>query len=216
MRPMAAVSLVFGALAALSVMIWSHAQPRERVWEDGEEHGPWTVLYAGYGQVTGGERGIVLEPRAATAPQRTHAALVHTTEECLDPDVELTVHTEKQLRQGSPPNPWEVAWVLWNFRDDTHFYAVALKPNGWEVSKQDPAYPGNQRFIATGDERRFPIGRDYRVRISHAWPEMSISVDGEHLVTVVDEERPYRGGAIGLYTEDARVRFADVNVHTCT
>jgi len=216
MRPMAAPALVLGLLATASLLVWSsHAQPDDELWADGEQHGQWTVLYAGYGPLTGGPAGIVLQPRAAQAPDVTHAALVHTTDSCLDPDVELTVHTEEQLRRNDPANPWEVGWVLWNFRDDTHFHAVALKPNGWEVSKQDPAYPGDQRFLATGDEPRFPIGHDYTVRITHDWPEMSVAVDGEHLVTVVDDERPYRGGAIGLYTEDARVRFTDVTLHDC-
>lgn len=42
-----------------------------------------------------------------------------------------------------------------NFR----FYALCLKPNGWEVSKQDPAYKGGQRFLKSNtdtDPRKFP------------------------------------------------------------
>lgn len=180
-------------------------------WADGEEHGQWSVLYTGYGHVVGTDQHVVLEPKAAASPDITHGSLVHTTETYQDPDFEITMRTEEQVREGSP-NVWEVGWVLWNFRDDEHFYAVALKPNGWEVSKQDPAYPGNQRFIATGDDRKFPIGQDYKVRVEHDWPRMTVSVDGQELATVVDEERPYRGGAIGLYTEDARVRFQDLTI----
>lgn len=73
----------------------------------------------------------------------------------------------------SKPNPWEVGWLLWCFSPDpTHpydpsptsnsnfrFYALCLKPNGWEVSKQDPSYKGGQRFLksnADTDPRRFP------------------------------------------------------------
>lgn len=72
----------------------------------------------------------------------------------------------------SLPNPWEVGWLLWCFSPDpTHpydpsptsnsnfrFYALALKPNGWEVSKQDPSYKGGQRFLksnADTDPRKF-------------------------------------------------------------
>ena len=71
------------------------------------------------------------------------------------------------------PNPWEVGWLLWCFSPDpTHpydpsptsnsnfrFYAVVLKPNGWEVSKQDPSYKGGQRFLKSNDAkdpRKFP------------------------------------------------------------
>lgn len=73
----------------------------------------------------------------------------------------------------SEPNPWEVGWLLWCFSPDpTHpydpsptsnsnfrFYAVVLKPNGWEVSKQDPSYKGGQRFLKSNDAKdpcRFP------------------------------------------------------------
>ena len=73
----------------------------------------------------------------------------------------------------SKPNPWEVGWLLWCFSPDpTHpydpsptsnsnfrFYALCLKPNGWEVSKQDPSYKGGQRFLksnADTDPRKFP------------------------------------------------------------
>lgn len=73
----------------------------------------------------------------------------------------------------SKPNPWEVGWLLWCFSPDpTHpydpsptsnsnfrFYALVLKPNGWEVSKQDPSYKGGQRFLKSNtqeDPRTFP------------------------------------------------------------
>jgi hypothetical protein len=73
----------------------------------------------------------------------------------------------------SKPNPWEVGWLLWCFSPDpTHpydpsptsnsnfrFYALCLKRNGWEVSKQDPSYKGGQRFLKSNtdtDPRKFP------------------------------------------------------------
>ena len=92
--------------------------------------------------------------------------------------------TTKQLRNkdntpptkdnpDSKPNPWEVGWLLWCFSPDpTHpydpsptsnsnfrFYALCLKANGWEVSKQDPSYKGGQRFLKSNtaeDPRKFP------------------------------------------------------------
>ena len=140
---------------------------------------------------------------------------MHTTRAYEDADFAITMKTEEQLRQGDP-NVWEVGWVLWNFKDNDHFYAVVLKPNGWEISKQDPAYPGSQRFLATGDDRTFPVGQAYRVEVEQDWPRMTVRVDGRELTTIVDDERPYRGGAIGLYTEDARVRFQALEVNDST
>jgi hypothetical protein len=37
-----------------------------------------------------------------------------------------------------------------------------------------------------------------------------VSVDDRLLATVIDTERPYTAGRIGLYTEDAEVYFDDV------
>lgn len=182
-------------------------------WRDGEQHGRWTVEFTGYGEASGDDQEVVLEPRSAASDDITHGGLVRTTETYQDAAFEITVRTEAQVRAGDP-NVWEVGWVLWNYRDNDHFYAVALKPNGWEISKQDPAYPGKQRFVATGTERTFPVGTDYRVRVEQDWPRMTVSVDGQELATVTDDERPYRGGAIGLYTEDARVRFTGLEILT--
>lgn len=184
-------------------------------WFEGETHGDWTVLYNGYGEVSSDGERITLEPQAAANLDLTHGGLVHTVGQCRDADFSMTVNTESQVREG-PANTWEVGWVLWNFQSDTHFYAVALKPNGWEISKQDPAYPGNQRFLASGDTPKFPIGHDYQVAVTQHNGAMRVTADGEELAVVVDEERPYREGAVALYTEDARVHFSDFDLPDCT
>lgn len=183
-------------------------------WEQGEEHGPWTVRYDGYGLVEGDEDAVVMEPQAAAGQDITHGGLVHTTAQCTDPDFRVTVNTWSQVRQGTP-NPWEVGWVLWDFVDDTHFYAIALKPNGWELTKQDPDYRGSQRFLATGAEPRFPIGRDYEVEVRRRGATMTVHVEGRQLVQFTDEDAPYLGGSVGLYTEDARVRFSGFDLPDC-
>lgn len=201
-----AVALVLAAVAAMN-NLW-----RVQPWADGSTHGRWQVMYTGYGTVKGNDEQVLLEPHAAEAANVTHGALVHTADTFQDADFAVTVRTEEQLRQNDEPNTWEVGWVQWNLRDNDHFYAVALKPNGWEISKQDPAYPGAQRFIASGTERTFPVGKDYRVEITQDWPRMTVTVNGEELATVTDEESPYRGGAIGLYTEDAKVLFHEFEV----
>lgn len=203
------------ALAATTVLgvLWAGDRSGRPAgsWADGEVHGQWRVVFTGYGEVSGDDGAVVLEPRSADSADVTHGGLVVTTGTWANPDFEITVRTEEQVRRGEP-NPWEVGWVLWNHQDNDHFYAVALKPHGWEISKQDPAYPGKQRFLASGTDRQFPLGRDHRVRVEHDGPRATVSVDGAELATVHDEERPYQHGAIGLYTEDARVRFADLEV----
>lgn len=212
-RTRGALLVVSGVLLlALVVLLVSAADRRTQVWDEGETHGAWTVRYNGHSPVRGNAREVVLEPASAASLDQTHGALVHTVPHDRDVSFALTLNTEEQVRQDEP-NTWEVGWVLWSFTDDDHFYAVALKPNGWELSKQDPAYPGKQRFLASGDERLFPIGTDYRVEVRQRGAELAVTVDGQELVRYTDRERPYlQGGAIALYTEDARVRFTDFDL----
>lgn len=207
-----AVVLVFvGGLFGLSLLQGSRGASH-REWAEGGQYGQWQVVYNGYGKVTGNAHEVVLEPNAASHLDATHAALVRTTEVFgNDVEFELTVHTEAQVRSGAP-NPWEVGWVLWNYENDERFYAVALKPNGWEISKQDPAYPGNQRFLLSGENYTFPLNQDHRVRVRHSGHTMSVWADGNFLGEFTDQERPYEGGSIAMYTEDARVRFSNFEV----
>lgn len=209
--------MVIGCAAIVIVVavVWSvMSNNTETAWSQGQTYGEWTVRYTGYGEVTSNGERITLEPQAAADHEITHGGLVHTVGQCRDADFSVSLNTESQVRQGDP-NIWEVGWVLWNFQSDTHFYAVALKPNGWEVSKQDPDYDGNQRFLASGDSPTFPIGKNYRVTVTQENGTMTVSADGQELATITDEETPYREGAIGLYTEDARVHFFDFDLPDC-
>jgi hypothetical protein len=120
--------------------------------------------------------------------------------------IEVRMRTTRQLRRPQP-NPWEVGWLLWHYQDDTHFYYLALKPNGWELGKEDPAYPGNQRYLATGSSPDFALGRWYVVRVSQHGPAIGVTVDGKSLVRVTDTQDPYLSGRVGLYAEDASATF---------
>lgn len=178
-------------------------------WADGSTHGAWYSRYNGYGTVTveaDGDQVLSLSPKAATTSGTTHAALVLSTMRFNDIDFTVQVKTATQLRTPVP-NAWESGWVLWHFTDDTHFYYVALKPNGIEVGKEDPAYPGAQRFLVTLSNPSFAVGHWYTVRVKHVGTTFSIWIDGTLVTTFTDTERPYTGGTVGLYTEDADVHF---------
>jgi Domain of Unknown Function (DUF1080) len=188
--------------------------PGER-WRDGEQHGQWQVEYAGYGTtavlVEGGRHLLSMSPRVAEDAGTTHGGLVTTLAQFENIDVTAQLRTERQLRRQAP-NPWEVAWFVWHYTDDHHFYSVVLKPNGWELGKEDPAYPGSQRYLATGSTPSFPVGVQHTVRVQHVGNEISVWANGNLLTTYRDTERPYRVGRIGLYTEDAHVHFDSVVV----
>jgi hypothetical protein len=191
------------------------ALPTGKTWSDGSVHGDLKSQFNGYGSVgVVRSRGKVLslEPKVATKPSVTHAALVTSTEKYKDIQLTVRQKTVKQLRDGSQPNTWETAWTVWHYTDNTHFYYLILKPNGWELGKADPKYPGAQRFLATGTSAKFPVGSWNTVEIRQEGNAIDVTVDGQHLTHFVDNERPYTGGSVGMYCEDARVFFDDLSV----
>lgn len=185
---------------------------------DQTEFGPWLVEFAGYGcvAVESGLNSAWLHtaPKASTVPTETHGSLVLGPLFTGPLTLQADVMSLQQLRTGTPPNPWEVGWLIWNFQDYDHFYYVLLKPNGWELGKKDPGYAGRQRFLATGTTPQFPLNCWYSVQISQsASNAINVAVNNQKLVTFVDTERPYTSGRLGLYTEDADVHFTNILVH---
>jgi hypothetical protein len=180
-------------------------------------HLDWTTVHDGYGAVgvettEDGEEVLFLAPASAVASERTHAALLATTRSYSDLQVTARMRTVRQLRRNDTPNPWEAAWLAWHYRDDEHFYYLILKPNGWELGKRDPAYPGGQRFLASGDTPAFDIGAWQRVRIVQVGSRMVVWVNGQKLATYSDASSPYRDGRVALYVEDAHAQFTDVTI----
>jgi hypothetical protein len=186
-------------------------------WADGSRHGPWLAVFDGYGRTAGrtagGEETISLAPRSAVDPAATHAALVVSADRYADIQVSAQVRTVRQLRTAGP-QPWEVGWILWHYTDTSHFYAFTLKTNGWELSKQDPAYPGGQRFLASGGIPHAAVATWYTIEITQVDGRITVVVDGMRTADLTDPERPYLSGAVGLYCEDSEVEFRRVTVDT--
>lgn len=163
-------------------------------------------------------QALFLEPKHSTVLYETHADLVTTNDSFTDATISLDMKTVSQT--SAYPNAWEAGWVLWDYQSNTEFYYFVLKPNGWELGKEDPNYPGAQRFLATGSSPTFAIGSEHHVEISQTHDAtsttLSVTVDGTLLTTFTDSEAPYTTGKVGLYTEDARVAFDNLNVHDRT
>jgi hypothetical protein len=157
-----------------------------------------------------GNNAFVASPKASTSPSETHAALAVTQHAFGDIDLSMRFRTDKQLRTPTP-NSWETAWALWHYSDTTHFYYLLLKPNGWELGKEDPAYPGAQRFLVTRGSPGYAVGTWHTVRIVQVGSTMTVYANGAKLASFTDNERPYTSGAIGMYTEDAQVTFSNVS-----
>ena len=215
---------VFAAAAVLSLVAVAGARawtngfsslPAGTCFMDGQVFGPWMSLYGGYGctQIApiNGNYTLVERPYISTNPDETHASLVTGPKFTGDINYKVWVYTNKQLRISSAPNPWEVAWVVWNYTDDDHFYYFVPKPNGWELGKEDPAYPGSQRYLKTGTNYKFPIGKWYKVRIIQTNATIQVFVNDILITTYTDTQRPYKAGKIGMYNEDAEVYFDKVD-----
>lgn len=216
--------------SALSAIPFGPAPSDGPCLAEGQRFGGWELRYNGYGCVaiespapesleaavstaaglssagTSFATTLFMAPTEARSMSETHAPLVlgpaHGDRVTLRASVETLQHT----RRGATPNPWEVAWVVWQYQDDEHFYYFIPKPNGWELGKRDPAYPGGQRFLATGRDRLFPIGRVHHVTVRQAGTLLTVAVDGVPVVQFRDDERPYLRGRVALYAEDAAIR----------
>jgi hypothetical protein len=202
LRVPAPSALAFGAPAAPAGCL-----------SEGTAFGDWQVRYHGYGCVAveasaGSDAAstLFMTPTEAMRAEETHAPLVlgpmHGDQFLLRTSLETVQHT----RRADAPNPWEVGWVVWQYQDDAHFYYFIPKPNGWELGKRDPAYPGGQRFLATGNRQVFPIGQVHHVTVRQIGSIMTVTVNGEPIVQFRDDERPYRSGRFALYAEDAAIR----------
>ncbi len=198
----------------LNTLVFGNANASLECQAEGTQLGAWNVRYHGYGCVgperLNGRTTLYMSPTEALVGNVTHAPLAvgpsHSERLTLTARFETLHHT----RANDAPNPWEVAWLVWHLQDDEHFYYFIPKPNGWELGKRDPAYPGGQRFLATGNERLFPIGQIYDVTVQQRGTLMTVFVDGEQIVQFRDRERPYRSGRVALYSEDAAIRVHDV------
>lgn len=204
-------TIKFGAVATYSDNFESFGINNCPGYTDGSKFGQWETIFAGYGCVNivqdSGNKYLSLQPKAVTSSGTTSAALVVGPTLYNDQEIAGSTATIQQLRTGSPPNPWEVSWIIWNYSDNYHFYYFTLKPNGWELGKEDPAYPGAQRFLATGTNLSIPIGQWYNFKINQTGNTIKVYINGTLLTTFTDNENPYTSGRVGMYTEDAKVGF---------
>lgn len=205
-RTALALALVLAAVLAITLsQCQADDSPPPAPWVDGTTHGRWVSVFNGHGTNLGDDNSLSLSPKVAEDPGTTHAGLVVSTASYGNVRYEARMRTVKQLRDPDP-NPWEVPWLVWAYTDPEHFYYITLKPNGWELGKRDPGYPGGQRFLATG-RTEYPVGEWYEVRVRQDAAVLAITVGGKPLVTFTDTERPYLQGRVGAYTEDASVTF---------
>lgn len=195
-------------------------------WKEGSTHGSWYVDYGGYGSVGIGatpdkNRFHYQKPKASTRADETHASMVVSRKVFNGVDVTMRQKTVAQLRKNSRPNPWEVAWTVWGYTDDEHYYYFVFKPNGVELGKVDPGCAdggwGGQCYLYTSSTPRMKVGTWNTVRVRQVGATMDVWVNGRQVVkgltdtpALSEGTQPHLSGRIGMYNEDAHVRFDDV------
>jgi len=187
-------------------------------------NGKWRDNFNGYGSAgvqddgTGKNNVFFEAPKTSTSPSETHATSVSSTQKFSNFELEIDAKTVQQLRQNSPPNPFEAAMVLFRQTDTFHFYAFVLKPNGIEFDKKDCntcTDPGQgQQFLVTAPSPTLNIGAWSHWKITAIGNHITISVDGKKVVDYIDQTMSPQlsSGAVVMYNEDAHVNFDNVYI----
>jgi Domain of Unknown Function (DUF1080) len=187
-------------------------------------NGKWQNVYNG-----GGASGVkkdnsdsknvfYMYPRTSTSPKQTNASLVTSTQQWSDFDLNIDVKTVQQLRQNSPPNDWETAWVFFRYTDTFHYYAFLVKPTGIEFDKKDcntctdPVQ--GQIYLYTNDSPKLKIGAWSNWKITAIGNHITITINGNKVIDYIDQtiSPQLSKGQIGLYNEDAYAEFSDIHI----
>jgi hypothetical protein len=185
-------------------------------------NGKWEDRWNGYGNAgvksINGNNFFYEIPKTSVQTSETHSSLVVTSQKYSDFTLDLDLNTYKQLRQNSPPNTWETAWVFWRVADLYHSYYFVLKTNGIEFGKKDNnCNCEEQVFLKTGPSPTVKLGTWAHVKISSLGKHTVIWVDGTKVVDMDDpsyNSAQMSSGNIGLYNEDASVGFDNVRIGT--
>lgn len=180
-----------------------------------------TVVYDGYGTVTQTKGLLLMSPKAATLPGETHAALVVSKDSVHQPfQLSYTMKTSQQLRTGSTPNPWEVGWVMFGYKNTGAFKYLILKPDGYGLELGESLLNDNQNFLYTSprDQDFFPVNTDYTVTILARKNVVTITINGKKYLqyAVSPNDKLSLDGKYGFYTEDASVQVTNIKMQQLT
>ena len=193
-----------------------------KIYEINTVSSDWHEVYNGYGSITyNRSQGILIEPKTASDPLETHAGLLlaKITEQkpLKDFMALIQVSTEEQLRIPNP-NPWEVFWLFFNHSFDSKQNSVTnyltIKPNGIELGK---AYNKvKQVVMLTQSFPTLTIGKIYTLTLIKIGTHVDLLMDGNPVLNYSamngGETLFNNPGAIGLYTEDARVHIFKIEI----
>ena len=195
-------TLPFIVVLLLALACVGAADARTRQPQAASAAGSWQTWW---GNASFGPGSISLSSAVPSAPAETHSALVTSKRTWSDSTISVTTTTLSQLRTGNAPNPWEVGWVMFRFRDLANYYYFIVKTNGFELGKKQGS--DAQIFLATGDLPRLTVGQPRRVQLQVHGARIRVSVDGTQVVDFTDPNPLVGPGSVGLYEEDSQARF---------
>ena len=194
-------------------------------------NGKWKVAYTGFGSVgvqqdaNTGNHYFFEQPKTSTLTKDTYASMALTTKQYSDFEMDLDMKTVAQLRQNSPPNTWETAWVFWHYTDEFHYYALTLKTNGLQIEKKDNTNHDDSAeiYLVDTSSQTVKLGQWQHIKIRHegsTTPHIQVWVDGVKAADFVDNQpvssSTLSSGYMGLYNEDAKANFDNVNINALT
>jgi hypothetical protein len=181
----------------------------------------WRDEYNGFGAAgvltDGNDNSFFMYPKKSIVQSETHSNLVRTVKKYKNFDVSVDMATEKQLRQNNRPSPWEAAWILFRYADKFHHYYFVLKNNGYELGKVDNDRSINkQLFLVTEESNstRLHIGIWQHLRINMNNNHIRVWMNGSKIIDFIDTNMTdaLKKGYIGLYDEDALVKFDNIYI----
>jgi hypothetical protein len=156
-------------------------------------------------------RGVTLASQPPVSLAETHSALVVTKKTWRDATISFRTVNQKQLRLNDAPNTWECPWVMFRFKDLENYYWFMLKPNGFELGKKQGS--DTQHFLVTGDQPAQAVGEWKAIRLVVQGARIQAFVDGTRVFDYTDPSPLLGLGAVGLYEEDAQVRFDSLTIN---
>lgn len=185
-------------------------------------NGKWKNIYSGFGSTgveeVNGSNVFFLKPTISKSSKETEAALVKSTISFCDFKADFDTKTVTQLRENSPPNTWEAGWFIFRYTDKFHYYWFLIRSDGIELGKKDCDTCSNsvegQQFLFTKDYPTLQLDKWTHWKIIMNGNHIQIFADGTQVVNYTDDDMnpQISAGAIAMYTEDAYVRFDNMNI----